>query len=200
MYSGIKEREFSNPKYNRQIGKVASGIPDGAIRHPDSNYSYNAVWTNPSTGEVIDNFNFIEGKYYKKDLSRTKQAFTYDSVNMGPYVKIRDAIVKTDLKENGNVFSDNDNFKVKGIPYVIDTQTHWLSSLSSDDSLVYSKDITSEHRLTYSVDKPVLKNGQYVCDVTLNNCLNHRFNDKDYVFDTGKFIRGYSDHEENSAD
>lgn len=89
-----------------------------------------------------------------------------------------------DLKNGRYVFEDNVNKIRKSISkndrlyYGWKTNTHYIAEESDNNSLVYSKDIDYDLRLTYKVYKPRKINGKWTSIIVLGRCDNHKIGDK----------------------
>ena len=183
-FSKLREKKMSlNPRNSWSNNNDMNNLPKGVIRHPNSKYSkYNAVWENPDVkGRPIIKYVFNDklNKNILDDLAWIKE-------NSPPmYNRVKKCI--DDLRNSKYVTTDNDRLTKMNIDdesnlmYNWDTNTHWISIMSTKDYLLYSKDINDSYRLTYRIYKPIKVNLRWQCMVELDRCNNHKSNDKSYT-------------------
>lgn len=130
--------------------------------------TYNLVWANPDTGEVISKFVSVK-PYYKEFSNDIKLLSDKEIKNL--------KIALNDLKL-GYVFDDNDERILKD---KYDTSTHCLNNNfrilenSKGAYLAYSKFISSANRLTYKVYKPEKdSNREWYCKIEVSRCYGHK--------------------------
>lgn len=144
---------WKNNLKNKPEGSISHTIGDRGDSRLGDYSTYNLVWTNPDTGEVIDKFVSIK-PYYSKFNNDIRLLSDKESKNLKTALN--------DLKL-GYVFDDNDD-RILSDRY--DTSTHFLNSNSDITKrsrgkyLAYSKFISSANRLTYKVYKPEKKISQ----------------------------------------
>lgn len=158
---------WKNNLENKPVGSSPHMIGNRGDKRLGDYNTYNLVWTNPDTGEVITEFEFI------KPLS---DKFSED-LNKLPEEDIkRLKIALNDLKL-GYVFDDNDKRILNG---GFDTLTHCLTSNSSvftycnGKFLAYSKSLSKANRLTYKIYKPEKSLTGYKCKIEISRCYAHR--------------------------
>lgn len=185
-----KFKEFELTKMMSVLGQRSSWLsknnvsnpPNGTKAYPSHPYSrYNVVWIDPSNPlsyvkEFIMNNPSIK---FSTDLSDLK------STRKSSYDRAIECI--NDLRAGNFVYTDNDSRISKNInnsndikSFNWDTRTHWIRKESSNDYLLYSKDITDGIRLTYKIYKPKEINGKWICSIELDRCSYHKTGNKSY--------------------
>ena len=173
----LKEHVGSSWKNNlkdKPIGSLPHTIGNRGNSKLGDYSTYNLVWTNPDTGEVIDKFVSVK-PYYIKFSEDIRLLNDKEIKNL--------KIALNDLKL-GYVFDDNDERILKD---KYDTSTHCLNSnrditrISQGKYLVYSKFISSANRLTYKVYKPEKDlSGDWYCKVEVSRCYAHQIDKTTY--------------------
>lgn len=165
---------WKNNLKNKPTGSSPHVIGNRGDKRLGDYNTYNLVWTNPDTGEVISKFVSVK-PYYKEFSNDIKLLSDKEIKNL--------KIALNDLKL-GYVFDDNDDRILKD---KYDTSTHCLNTNPKivknirGGYLVYSKFISSANRLTYKVYKPEKdNNGDWYCKVQASRCYGHRLDDQSY--------------------
>jgi hypothetical protein len=176
MYK-IKRFSF-NQRKQWMIRNDMTNLPNGAIPHLRKSYSnYNAVWKNPDKNEYIKSSKISKySSKYKEDIKDLTKSQTdrlnicLNQLNSGKFI----------FDDDDKSISENINNKNSLTYFNWDTCTHWLQNESTDDYLVYSKDISGGRRLTYKVYKPVKINGIWTCNIEISRCGEHKYENKSY--------------------
>lgn len=165
---------WKNNLKNKPVGSSPHIIGNRGDKRLGDYNTYNLVWTNPDTGEVISKFVSVKpyNELFMKDI---KLLSDKDIENL--------KIALNDLKL-GYVFDDNDERVLKDR---YDTSTHCLNSnrniikASQDCYLAYSKFISSANILTYKVYKPEKDSyGEWYCRVEVSRCYGHNLGKESY--------------------
>lgn len=153
-------------------------LPKGSVPHFKPRYSrYNAVWVDPGrpNSYIRDSKITKYSDKYKEDVEELTQS-QLDRLN----------IYLDHLNSGKFIFDDDDNATYENykkddiIYYKWDTCTHWLQKESTEDYLVYSKDISGSKRLTYRIYRPKKIGNKWVCDIEISRCGSHTYGDKSY--------------------
>lgn len=176
-----KIKRFSLPENRKPHWKEKNdmnNLPEGASPHLRLSYSkYNAVWLNPLNNKDYMKKAHIIG--FNKEYESSLNELT------GSQSKRLDICL--DQIESGKFLFDDDDRLIKSknkkddlVYFNWDTKTHWLKDKSTNDYLVYSKELSSGKRLVYEVYKPVKINEVWSCPVRICGCSYHKYGDKSY--------------------
>lgn len=165
---------WKNNLKNKPNGAIPHTIGDRGDSRLGDYSTYNLVWLNPDTGEVIDKF--VSVKPYNK-LFR-------DDIRLLSDKEVKNLKTALNDLKLGYIFDDNDERILKD---KYDTSTHFLNSNSDITKrsrgryLAYSKFISSANRLTYKVYKPEKdSSGEWYCKVQISRCYGHKLDEITY--------------------